>query len=260
MKQTRLMMGMPVTVEIVDAGAAADSTGSPQARALETVFDYFERVDRRFSPYRRESEVTAINSGAAGENLSEEMRLVMALCEDTKRETNGYFDARRPDGTYDPSGLVKGWAIRNAAHMLRESGFKNFYIDAGGDIEVCGKNARGTPWRIGIRNPWNTTEVVKIIYRENGGVATSGIYERGLHIYNPKGGGKRADEAMSLTVVGPDIYEADRIATAAFAMGCRGIEYLEQKEGFEGYLIDRHGVATMTNGFETYTRAHAEPH
>ena len=59
---------------------------------------------------------------------------------------------------------------------------------------------------------------------------------------------------MSLTVIGPDIYEADRFATAAFAMGMEGIEFIERLSGFEGYIITNEGIATMTSGFEQFTK------
>jgi thiamine biosynthesis lipoprotein len=83
-------------------------------------------------------------------------------------------------------------------------------------------------------------------------VATSGTYARGRHIYNPKAAEPLTDEIVSLTVVGPDIYEADRFATAAFAMGAAGIQFIEQLDGFEGYQIDRQGQATLTTGFKDY--------
>ncbi len=57
---------------------------------------------------------------------------------------------------------------------------------------------------------------------------------------------------MSLTVIGPNIYDADRFATAAFAMGRDGIYFIENLEGFEGYMIDKNGMATFTTGFEGY--------
>lgn len=59
-------------------------------------------------------------------------------------------------------------------------------------------------------------------------------------------------EVMGITVIGPDIYEADRFATAAFAMGRDGIVFIEKLEGFEGYLIDKDKCATYTSGFERY--------
>jgi thiamine biosynthesis lipoprotein len=176
MKQTRLMMGMPITIEIID----------PQVRAatFDEVFDYFAHIDEKFSTYKSTSEITAINDGTlAPENASEEMRLVLTMCEETKRETNGYFDIKTPNGKYDPSGLVKGWAIWNAAKLLEKKGFKDFYIDAGGDIQPHGRNEDGGKWTVGVKNPFNEIENVKVIYVDEEGVATSGTYIRGLHIF-----------------------------------------------------------------------------
>jgi thiamine biosynthesis lipoprotein len=36
-------------------------------------------------------------------------------------------------------------------------------------------------------------------------------------------------------------------------MGREGIQFIEKLDGFEGYLIDKEKVATMTSGFEKYT-------
>jgi thiamine biosynthesis lipoprotein len=84
------------------------------------------------------------------------------------------------------------------------------------------------------------------------GVATSGTYVRGQHIYNPKILGPLETDILSLTVIGPNIYEADRFATAAFAMGREGIVFIERRDGLEGYMIDLNGQATLTSGFERY--------
>ncbi|HLY27846.1 MAG TPA: FAD:protein FMN transferase [Aggregatilineales bacterium] len=244
MKETRLMMGMPITIEIVDEWATYD--------AIERVFEYFRYVDEKFSTYKETSEITAINQKKLKLwQASEDMRTVFALSEQTKEATGGYFDIVR-NGGYDPSGLVKGWAIYNAAEMLRYAGFENFYVDAGGDVQAAGKNAEGQDWRVGIRNPFNMQEIVKVVSISNCGIATSGNYVRGNHIYNPLSAEPLSAEIISLTVIGPNIYEADRFATAAFAMGRPGIAFIEQLDGFEGYQIDSNGRATFTSGFEQY--------
>jgi thiamine biosynthesis lipoprotein len=237
-------MGMPVTLEVVDETATEQS--------LEEVFAYFDYIDRKFSTYKEESEISAINRGElALENASADMQTVFALAEQTKRETDGYFDIRR-NGAIDPSGLVKGWAIQNAAEIFRRNGFRNFYVDAGGDVQVAGKNNRGKEWRVGIRNPFDMNEIVKVLAVSDCGVATSGTYVRGQHIYNPKSGAASIPEIVSLTVIGANIYEADRFATAVFAMGREGIAFVERLDGFEGYMIDQNRLATFTSGFERY--------
>lgn len=240
-------MGMPVTVAIVDTDA--------QDEVLEEVFAYFVSIDNRFSTYKTESEISLINRGELSiEKWSDEMKEIFTLAEQTKNETEGYFDICRKDGNIDPSGIVKGWAIRNAAKILDGKGVKNFYVDAGGDIETRGLNEEDKDWSVGIRNPFKREENVKIIYPKGKGVATSGTYIRGAHIYNPHKPDASLDDIVSLTVVGPNIYEADRFATAAFAMGRKGIEFIEKLSGFEGYQIDKNGTATMTTGFQQYTK------
>lgn len=240
-------MGMPVTVII------ADTHG--RERDFEKVFSYFRHIDEKFSLYKETSEITKINHGLIKEkNYSEEMKEVFALSEETKQLTDGYFNIEAPGGVRDTSGLVKGWAIWNAGKILDAEGFKNFFIDVGNDIEARGMNEEGKPWRIGIRNPLvETKEVVKVVHLSDCGIATSGTNVRGLHIYNPQEGNASADEIASVTVIGKNVYEADRFATAVFAMGKRGISFLEKTDGLEGYMIDKQGIATMTSGFEEYT-------
>ncbi len=244
MKQTRLMMGMPITVEVVDASVTTD--------AFDHVFAYFEYIDQKFSTYKPESEISRINRGELTiAQSSEDMRLIFALAEETRLETAGYFDIRHK-GSIDPSGIVKGWAIREAADLLEEAGFENFYVDAGGDVQVMGKNTQGENWRLGIRNPFNVQQSVKALALTDCGIATSGSYLRGNHVYNPLQTDDPLAEIISLTVIGPDVYEADRFATAAFAMSHEGIQFIEQLDGFEGYMIDRNGRATLTSGFSAY--------
>jgi thiamine biosynthesis lipoprotein len=243
MKQTRILMGMPVTVEVVDPNATAST--------LDMVYDYFQYVDDKFSTYKADSEISRINQGLLSvKHSSSDMRTVFRLSEQTRLETKGYFNIAHDD-FYDPSGLVKGWAIFNAAERLRQHGFENYYVDAGGDVQLAGKNEQGQDWRIGIRNPFNITQIVKVLSITNMGIATSGTYIRGDHIYNPLG--EMVSDIVSLTVIGPNIYEADRFATAAFAMGKAGIEFIAQLDGFEGYMIDELGQATFTSGFDRYT-------
>lgn len=244
MKQTRLLMGMPITVEVLDKGVTE--------KIINQVFEYFQQVENRFSVFKRNSEISKINRGEIDENeYSKEMKTVFNLSEKTKKEANGFFDIFQ-SGRYDPSGLVKGWAIKNAAEILQKMGFKNYYVEAGGDIQVSGVNKNGEQWRVGIKNPFIQEQIVKVVSLKNQGIATSGTYLRGQHIYNPKSKKHGITEIVSLTIIGSDVYEADRFATAAFAMGKEGINFIENLQGFEGYLIDSQGVATKTSGFEKY--------
>ena len=243
MKQTRLLMGMPITLEVVDATVTQDD--------MDNIFAYFVSVDDTFSTYKNTSEIARINNGELPvAQASQDVQTILALSSRTKKDTQGYFDIQH-DGICDPSGIVKGWAIHNAALLLKKQAFRDFYVDAGGDIQVAGTKD-GKLWRVGIRNPFNRNENVKVLALTERGVATSGTAIRGQHIYNPHQHDMPLVDVVSITVIGPNIYEADRFATAAFAMGKKGIQFIEALAGFEGYMIDAQARATFTRGFERY--------
>ena len=245
MHATQILMGMPITVILADSYATQ--------KDIDSVFAYFQSIDNQFSTYKKESEISAFNRGEIQrKDLSKDMKLVFRLAQQTKKETNGYFNIKKGDGTLDPSGLVKGWAIYNASILLAKKGYKNFSIDAGGDVQVAGVNKNGEKWKVGIRNPFNQKEIIKVVGLTTQGIATSGTYVRGQHVYNPHNPEEKLQEIVSVTVIGKNVYEADRFATAVFAMQSKGIYFLEKQNGLEGYMIDKNGIATMTTGFEKY--------
>jgi FAD:protein FMN transferase len=244
MKEWRIVMGMPVTIAI--AGSDGDRS------QFELLFSYFEHVEDVFSPFRPTSETCRINQGTLRiEDSSEEMQTIVRLAEKTRRETKGYFDPYR-DGVFNPVGIVKGWAIHNASEMLRRAGVWDFYVDAGGDIQLSGRNDDGEHWSVGIRSPFDPLQIVKVLRLSDTGIATSGTYVRGDHIYDPHTGAALPGEIVSFTVIGPNVWEADRFATAAFAMGPAGIGFVEEEPCLEGYMISKDGIATMTSGFSDY--------
>src|SRR5689334_15659150 len=103
MKKTADIMGMPVSINIAEPHA--------KEKDIEKVFEYLRKIDKIFSTYKEESEISRFNNGLIKyKDLSDEVKKVLELCEETKKETDGYFDIER-EGKIDPSGLVKGYAI-----------------------------------------------------------------------------------------------------------------------------------------------------
>ena len=241
-------MGMPIIVEILDENTSEG--------AFSKVFDYLGYINDIFSVFKKDSEISKINRGEIEkDNWSKDMKDIFELAEKTKKESEGYFDIVNNTGKYNPSGIVKGWAIYKAAEILWQMNFENFYINAGGDIQFSGKNNEGKQWSSGIKNPFNQKEIVKVVYLKNRqGIATSGNYIRGDHIYNPKDRDKEIKDIVSFTVIGPDVCEADRFATAVFAMEKEGINFLEKLKNFAGYMIDKNGIAYMTSNFNESTQ------
>lgn len=234
-------MGMPVTVQVADDGA--------EDRAFQEVFDDFELLDRTFSPFMADSEVSRIDRGELRlEDAGELVRQVAGLCRQYERATNGFFSAWIA-GRFDPSGLVKGWAIDRACSLLDRHGYRNYFVDAGGDVQTRGCNAEGGPWRVGIRHPVQREKFARVVLASGLAVATSGTYEKGDHVLDPHTG-RPATGWLSFTVVGPDIVEADVYATACFAMGGEGLDFVSRTAGYEAYAIDRRLQAVYTAGFD----------
>jgi thiamine biosynthesis lipoprotein len=107
---------------------------------------------------------------------------------------------------------------------------------------------------VGIRHPVEREKVARVVLATDLAVATSGTYEKGTHIYDPLSG-EPVSSWLSLTVLGPSILEADVLATAAFAMGPAGLEFIEGRDGYEAYAIDPLLRAQRTTGFD----AHCDP-
>ena len=144
------VMGTVVSFDLRDPDLPGD--------ALAAAIAHLHDIDRRFSPYKPDSEVSRLMAGAlALEDASDDVRAVMALCDELARITDGYFDARawRPDGRPDPTGLVKGWATEEAAFILLEAGATNFLVNGGGDVIARGSPEPGSdkPWLVGIAHP-----------------------------------------------------------------------------------------------------------
>jgi thiamine biosynthesis lipoprotein len=131
--------------------------------------------------------------------------------------------------TLDLGAVAKGLAIDAAARELQP--FGDFAIDAGGDLYLGGRNPDGAPWSVGIRHPRLDGQLIDSLRVSNKAVCTSGDYERGAHILDPRAGSVSA-AAVSVTVVAPTATLADALATAAFVLG--------PEEGIR--LLDRHGV------------------
>lgn len=243
------VMGMAVSIDIRDDIATA---------ALDEVLLWLHHVDETFSTYKPDSPISLFGTGVAMvEELSDEVRGVLTLCEELFVDTGGAFDAYvvpAPNGShFDPSGVVKGWSIERSAEILERHGAVNFCINAGGDIALRGEARPGEPWRVGIRHPDQPAMSAAVV----GGagrlaVATSATYERGAHIIDPSTGAPTADLA-SVTIVGPDLTYADAYATAVFVMGVDGLNWIAANHpDYSAFVITRDDTALSTSTFAVH--------
>jgi thiamine biosynthesis lipoprotein len=146
--------------------------------------------------------------------------------------------------TLDLGAVAKGLAVDTAARELEP--FRDFAIDAGGDLYLGGLNERGVAWSAGIRHPRKPDELIASLRVSNQAVCTSGDYERQApsganghgehHILDPRTGASPRAVA-SATVVASGAMLADALATAAFVLGPEdGIELLN-RVGVDGLIV-----------------------
>ena len=236
MHRVEHVMGFPVSLRV-------DDEDVPES-AADAVFAWLREVDARFSPFKPDSEVSRHGRGELDSHeLSDDLAEVLDLCEHYRIATGGAFDVRLPGRALDPCAVVKGWSVQRAAELLRAAGARRFVLNAGGDVV-----ASGGPWRVGVRHPVHADKLCTVLALTDGAVATSARYERGDHIIDGRTG-LPATGLLSLTVVAATLTEADSVATAAFAMGARGIEWAASLPGCEVFAVDAGGQVLRTEGF-----------
>lgn len=217
------VMGLPVSIHL----RSPDVRGPEAERAVAAAYAELVRLDEIFSTYRPDSAVSRRRRGEAvgSDPLLDE---VERLCAEAEDRTGGAFTPWLPDADgvvrYDPSGLVKGWAVDRAALRLAGLPATSWSVNAGGDVlvgrhpHVPPEGADASPWRIGVEDPRDRTRMAAVVPVTQGAVATSGTAARGAHLYDPRSR-EMVGRPGSTTVVGDTLLWADVWATALFVGG-----------------------------------------
>jgi thiamine biosynthesis lipoprotein len=211
------VMGMPVSIHV----RAADPDREEVTGAVANAFAHLRRVDAVLSPWRPDSDLMRVRHGLLRRSDAHPwLTEVEDLCARAEEETGGLFTStlRGPDDTvgFDPTGLAKGWGVAGAAAHLQLVPGTAWSVNAGGDIQCgvgTGVDPDASPWRIGLQDPHDPQRVGDVVTVTTGAVATSGNAARGAHVVDPRTGLPVQREG-SVTVLGPDLVQADVWATA----------------------------------------------
>jgi len=194
---------------------AANGIDDPTA---DSFFATIEKLEALLSRFRPESELSQVAAGRLTlDQADPALREVVVQCEHVRTLTDGDFEFEPDNATTDaPSidvnALAKGWIIDRATLALKLGGASDFFVAAGGDV-VVSRPTGARPFRVGIQDPRDSTAVLGAMELTHGAVATSGTYYRGDHIRTTD----TASKLTSATVVGPELYLADALATAVFS-------------------------------------------
>lgn len=233
-------------------------TGAELDALLSQAWGLLHEADEIFSLYKPASPLSRLHRGeAAVSDLPPVVSEIWDECDAWEKITAGYFSPFTPEHTFDPSGLVKTWAARNAAAVLEAAGLTDFTMNAGGDVYIPPGCSADLNWRVGIHRPTSIASsdagvlaVVDLKSTEFNALATSGYAERGLHIWNPKAAQKASNqELLQVSVISHDLVRADVWATAAMAAGFDALRLLSEQPQLEALLVAADGSIAATEGF-----------
>jgi thiamine biosynthesis lipoprotein len=252
--------GAPCTVgsilwEVIQA--ALETARWTGGLVVPTVLKSLERVgyDRSFAQVQ-----TTRGGRPSAPSLSiEEGRTAVASWRDVSVDKLNHTVTLPPGTRLDLGGVAKGWAAWQAMQRLKVYG--PALVDAGGDIAVSDVRVDESPWMVAIADPLQMQEKLDLLALGNCGVATSGIdYRRWIqngslqhHIIDPRSGEPAQTDLVSVTVIAPDVLQAEAAAKAVLILGSQvGFDWLEDRPQLCGLLALQDGRLLYSSGIQDY--------
>ena len=163
---------------------------------------------------------------------------------------NGLLIKNNPSTKLDLNSIAKGYAVDEVFHFLRSKGYRNLFIEIGGEVRCLGRNRVNKVWSLGVENPIirdvEDKKLAFIIYIDDGSIATSGNYRSYIksnnkiigHTLNPITGYPVKTNVKSVTVKANSCMLADGWATALMAMNYKlGLEMVLENPEIEAAWI-----------------------
>lgn len=231
-------MALPFVLTFVLSPEQLEQT--PDLNAVtDQVHAYLDQIDQDFSTFKPTSLVSRYQRGELAENeFTEQFKDIMTYTTRAESMTDGAFNPYFA-GKYDPTGMVKGWAIEHAFEaylepLLRTEQVTAVVLNGAGDMKVGVMESSDFEWNIGIADPTDNTKMIYQLDIQNGAIATSGMGDDGQHI-QPLGLESSLKQA---TIISDNLIDADILAVAAVAMGRdRFIAYADEYDA-NGLLVD----------------------
>jgi FAD:protein FMN transferase len=288
-RDSRLLMGTIIDISLV---AESDELGHT---ALKTVYSEMNRLVQLFDYRDAASPLSRLNqSGRLAEAPAELTSLLeqarhyseisggafditvlpvlealqvgrpiqpadLALIDYRKVEIqDGSIAFRTPGMRITLDGIVKGRVVDGGVAALKNMGYENVLVEAGGDLLANGAHPDGSLWRIGVVNPRPSAgdQWLATLQVNDRAVATSGDYQQTFtsdyrlnHIIDPRSGVSPA-ELSSATVIASSVMEADALATTLMVLGTKqGLALVERLPGIEALVAMKDLKIFRSSGF-----------
>ncbi len=272
------------TVFAMDTVMDLQIWGADAQACAESIASLLTELDNTWSAAKEDSLIGQLNAGKEV-TLTEEQSRLLERAEQLSEDTGGAFDpkmlsvsrawgfyekeyripaqaeitAALSDPKWDLGAALKGYAGDRAVALLENTDAQCAILNLGGNIHTYGQKANGTPWQIGIQNPWGNDSVCTLSVEGTCAVVTSGDYQRyfekdGIryhHIMDPETGAPATSGLASVTVICKNGLTADALSTALFVMG------LEESIAFWQESLYPFNAVFITTDGEVYATAGA---
>lgn len=266
--RSRLLMGhVPVNISVKFAAGqkekALQATEAAYARALE--------LENRLSEWQLGSEISCLNrlAGRGDCALGSDSMALLLMAKELAQKTGFAFDIRfasptpaaragaiQIDGKQHQarlthsqtrigvSSIAKGFIVDQMIELFQNLGFYDVIIDAGGDTF-----ASGGPWKVAFQKPISDSlEFILPQQVRNTALGSSGLYEQGRHIVDPRTG-EKVERLGSVTVLADRLALASGLATGLFVLGEKqSLKVLAEFPGIQVYWIDPNGAYRRYEG------------
>ncbi len=173
-------------------------------------------------------------------------------------EKDGEISFAKEGMKIDFGGIAKGYTSARIISVFQKNGVESALVSLGGNVQALGSKPDGNPWRIGIRDPKDTSSMIGVLSVTDRAVITSGGYERYFeengkryhHILDPKTGYPAESGLSSVTIVCRDGTYADGLSTSLFIMGKERASafWRERSDRFDAVMVTEDGKICVTEG------------
>lgn len=187
---------------------------------------------------------------------------LLPLVDDSAITLDG-TSATLPTGAQlDLGAVAKGYAGDRAAELLKAAGVTSALLNLGSStIRAIGSKPDGSPWRIALQDPNDTSAYAGVVSATDLSIDTSGGYERYFegdngeiywHILDPGTGYPAKNGLISVTVLSGSALTGDGLSTALFVMGLNdAIDYWQENGGFEFIFITDQNEIYVSQGADS---------
>ena len=270
------------TVYHMNTVMTLEAQGRDAEAAVKAVDGLLTDLEKTWSATREGSVLSALNDGEDVTLTREQADLLERVAALSER-TGGAFDhtllelsrawgfgtaeqgvptaeeiaAALAEEKIDLGGALKGYAGQEAVELLDTMRIDRALLNLGGNIQIYGDKADGSPWNVGIQNPDGGDYLGVISVSGTASIVTSGDYQRYFeqdgayyhHILDPETGWPADSGLRSVTIICRDGLTADCLSTALFVMGLEeAADFWRGSDDFEAVFITDDGKIYATEG------------